>query len=124
MADIINFKNTTLKVIKDAEPEFNIYIPDYEPEPYREFNSDKYYLYFFIEEFPNGYGYGWESNIISSYRICSNNNRSETREQAYFKAIEHLTKYYRKPHHKMKSLIEFFRLECKPKDLFSFRYIQ
>ena len=74
MADIIHFKNTTLKVIRDAEPEFNIYMPNYEPE------------------------------------------------QAYHKAIAHLTKYYFKPHYKMKSLIEFLRLECQPKDLFSFQY--
>jgi len=122
MADIIHFKNTTLKVIRDVEPEFNIYMPNYEPEPYREFNSENYYLYFFIEEFPNGYGYGWDSNIISSLKLSSNSYKSETPEQAYYKAIAHLTKYYFKPHCKIKSLIAFLMLECQTKDLFSFHY--
>ena len=71
MTNKIQYKNRNLLVILDEYPEYNIYVPDYQPTPYRTYEYDKYYLQIYIELFPNGYGFGWDSNIISSNKTVS-----------------------------------------------------
>lgn len=122
MAENVVFKNRPLKVITDEDINWNIYVPDYKLEPYREFDSDKYYLSFYIEEFPNGYGYGWDSNIISSKKTYSNCKNYSSPEKAYIEAIKEIYTFYDKPHYKMQSLRRFLEREIQPNNLFSFDY--
>ena len=118
----IIFENKPLKIIPDVNPNYIIYVPDYEPTPFSEFRSEQYYISFFIVKFPNGFGYGWSSNFISSVKLSSNMKKYSSHEQAYKAAIEELLKYYTKPHFKMLSLRAFLNVELQPKDLFSFEY--
>lgn len=122
MANKIQYKNRNLLVILDEDPVYNIYVPDYEPAPYLSFEYDKYYLQIYIELFPNGYGFGWDSNIYSSYKTVSNLSNFKDPEEALKQAILEIMKYYQRNNFYTSKFNTFLRQELQPKNLFSFNY--
>ncbi|WP_291960137.1 hypothetical protein [Maribacter sp.] len=122
MADKIQYKNRNLLVILDEDPVYNIYVPDYQPTPYLSYEYDKYYLQIYIELFPNGYGFGWDSNIYSCYKTVSNQKDIKDPEKALKQAINVILKYYQRNHFFTGKFNSFLRQELEPKNLFSFDY--